>query len=166
MGGSAVLDPNVLVDSLVADVIDGLRDELHPQFGVRPFRVYTVKRTWTGADVGLGTSSDVIVELRPQPAVNSGAMLWGGGTRFVQTPGGMTERGDVVLTEVSLTYTYAELVGPTLAANQQWLYKLSEANGQGKPDRYYTVAKPPSVDREKDMGWIITLHHAAQPGCP
>jgi hypothetical protein len=158
VGGSAVLDSNVLVDSLVTDVIDGLRGELHPQFGVRPFRVYTVKRTWAGAIVGDGASGDVVVELAPQPRVELHEI-------YEMTPAGKNRIGDARLTEVSLTYTYAELTGGSLADNVQWLIRLSEAYGQGQPDRYFVIARPPEPDRERDMGWRVVLRAADVPGC-
>lgn len=158
MSGSAVLDPENLVDSLVTDVIDGLRDELHPQFGVRPHRTYTVRRTWSGVIVGDGTFADVAIELRPQPRISER-------TRWEPGPNGLVVMGEFVLKEVSLSYTYAELTGGALADNVQWLYRVDEANGQGTPPRYFTLARPPSVDREEDMGWVVALRALQVRGC-
>jgi hypothetical protein len=159
VSGSAVLDGNVLVDSLVTDVIDGLRAELAPQFGVRPFRVFTVRRVWSGSIVGEGTATDHETELLPQPVVSYR-------TRHEMTPGGIIEVGETVLTEISLSYTFAELTGGALAVYEQWLICTREAYGQGNPAQYYTVAAPPVPDREKDMGWRLALRHAAVAGCP
>lgn len=158
MGGSAVLSPDVLVDSLVTDVIDGLREDLHPQFGVRPYRTYTVRRTWSGSIVGEGTATDVAVELRPQPRVQEK-------TTWEPGPNGMVRVGEFLLTEVSLSYTYAELTGGAVAANAQWLIRIDEAHGQGNPSRYFTIARPPAVDREKDMGWVLALRPVQVSGC-
>lgn len=160
MGGSATLDPNVLVDSLVVDVIDGLRGDLHPQFGVRPYRVFTVRRTWTGQTPGEGEPIDTVVELTPQPRIES----WDG-YKWVASPIGIEEDGKVRATEVSLSYTYAELVGDGLAENEQWFIRLSEAYGQGQPDRFFALDGPPFPDREKAMGWILRLRHISTPGC-
>jgi hypothetical protein len=153
MSGSAVLGDN-LVDSLVTDVIDGLRRDLHPQFGVRPYRAWLVTRTWSGEipGEGEGTPVDIEVELDPQPRV----MAWGG-YEIELDKCGLDEAGEIVLKEVSLTYTHAELTGGALAPNQEFFIKLTEAHGQGNPVRYFTHTRPPFVDREKDMAWILWL---------
>ena len=155
MPGSATLDPDVLVDSLVEDVIDGLREELHPLFGVRSYRLYTLLRTWSGTMPGEGTKIDVEVELTPQPLIE----VWGG-YKYDLEPCGLDEMGVIRLREISLTYTQAELIGPTLTCNQQWLMKLKEAHGQGNSERVFIHDRPPYVDREKDMGWVMWLRAA------
>ena len=164
MAGSAVLDSDVLVDSLVEDVIDSLRGELHPEFGVRAYSVFTVLRTWSGGDVGRGTKTDTEIELLPQPRVD----VWDG-RKFEMATCGLDETGDIRLSEVSLSYTHAELthgIGTgtaTLAKNQQWLYRLAEANGQAQPSTYWSLSKPPFVDREETLGWIVWLTKADVP---
>lgn len=150
--GAAVLNPNTLVDSLVPDVIDGLREDLHPAFGVRAYRAYRVIRTWSGKTVGDGTPSDDASELRPQPRV----AMWDG-LRYVQATCGIRELGDVKLTEVSLTYTDAQLSGQPLGAKQESFIALGEAHGQASPLRLWTLTAPPFIDREKDMGWVLHL---------
>lgn len=155
MPGSATLDPNVLVDSLVTDVIDGLREDLHPQFGVRAYRTFTILRTWSGLIVGEGTPADVVTELRPQPRV----AVWDG-LEYRLEPCGLDLEGDIKLTEVSLTYTQAELDGGgVLTGNQQWLFRLDEAHGQAQRSKYFIHTKPPFADREKDMAWILWLRN-------
>ncbi len=158
--GSAVLDDDVLVDALITDVVDGLREDLHPQFGVRAYRMYRVIRTWTGATEGEGSFTDDAVELRPQPLVST----WDG-FKYVQQACGIEELGDVRVTEVSLTYTHADLTGKPLAANQQVFIALGEAHGQAQPTRMFTFARPPFVDRVKDLGWSILLQRV-QTGTP
>src|SRR5688572_1936881 len=151
--GAAVLDPNVLVDSLVPDVIDGLREDLQPQFGVRAYRVYRLIRTWSGARVGEGTITvNDGAEVRHQPLV----AVWEG-MRFAQGASGVEELGEMRLTEVSLTYTYAQLTGAPLARNQEAFIAIGEAHGQGNPIRLFTHTKPPFVDRVKDLGWVVWL---------
>lgn len=154
--GESILDDDVLVDSLVVDVIDGLREDLHPQFGVRPYRVWVVRRKWSGRRLGEGSSIDQEIELRPQPRI----AVWDG-FRFRMEPCGLDEMGEIRLTEVSLTMTHDELTGGEMGMAEQILYKVGEAHGQGQPDRYFTIAAPPFVDREKDMGWILRLKHVA-----
>ena len=157
MPGTAILDPNVLVDSLVVDVIDGLRGELHPPFGVRAYRVFTVLRTWSGLSVGEGSSNDVEAEILPQPKVEPFTEL-----EFRQQPCGLDEAGFVTLSEVSLTYKHSELLF-TPAMNQQWMMKIAEAHGQAQPARYFVHTRPPFVDREKTMGWLCWLRHVEVP---
>jgi hypothetical protein len=161
--GAAVLNPSTLVDSLVPDVIDGLREDLHPAFGVRAYRCYRVIRTWSGKTVGDGKPSDVGAELRPQPRV----AMWDG-LKFVQATCGIRELGDVKLTEVSLTYTDGQLTGQPLAANQEMFIALGEAHGQASPLRLWAHTAPPFIDREKDMGWVLHLTRveAAPPWAP
>lgn len=152
MPGSAILDPDVLVDDLVTDVIDGLRSELHPAFGVRAFRVFTVVRTWSGGAVGRGTSSDVEVELDPQPLVHPFTSL-----RRDQEECGFDMAGAVKLTEVSLTYTQAELLACEAPEGAQHLIKVTEAHGQLQGTKYFVHKKTPYPDRVKDMGWVVYL---------
>lgn len=158
MAGSATLDPDVLVDSLVADVIDGLRADLHPQFGVRPYHVSLVVRTWDGGMVGMGSYADTETVIEPQPRVAP----WGGYGFKAMEIGKETE-GHIKVTEVSLTYLHDELTGGALDSSQQFFVKITEAHGQGNPPRYFTHAKPPYVDREKDMGWVLWLSDVSVP---
>jgi hypothetical protein len=162
--GTATLDPAVLVDSLVPDLIDGLRDELLPSFGVRAYRVYRVVRTWSGGDIGEGTMTDVGAELRPRPRVK----IWDG-LKYVQAVCGIRELGDVKLTEVSLTYSDADLTAQPLDAQRQEMFiAIGEGNGQGSPTRLWGHTQPPFIDREVDMGWVLHLRRveAAPPWQP
>lgn len=151
--GLATLSPDTLVDSLVEDVIDGLREELHPDFGVRAYRVYRVVRSWSGGAAGSGVYTDAVAELRPQPLVHA----WDG-KRIEPMSCGLLEQGDIALTEVSLSYTYDQLtLRDTLTMAQQFFIAVGEAHGQGQPTVLYTHSKPPYCDRIKDMGWKLWL---------
>lgn len=154
MPGTAVIGSN-LVDSLLS-VVDGLRSELYPAFGVRAFRVYTVRRTWSGRIPGEGTVTEVEAEITPQPLV----AVWSGGLRRELEPCGIDEHGEIVLTEVSLTYTDAELTGGDLPKNVQWFWRLREAHGQATQLRDFLIHKPPYPDRIKDIGWVVWLRRA------
>jgi hypothetical protein len=157
MSGSATLDPNVLVDSLVPDVIDGLRRELHPLFGVRAFDVSLVTRSWSGGEIGRGDPSDTEVLIDPQPLVHPFSSM-----DFEMEPCGLDEAGWVKLTEVSLTYTHDELLAGAALDGVEHLIKISEAHGQGQPDRFFVHKRPPYPDRIKDMGWVLYLEVATQ----
>lgn len=152
MAGSAILDPNVLVDALIPGVIDGLRGALHPLFGVRAFTVETVVRSWSGGSVGDGDPTDVVTELTPQPKVFPFASF----TRD-QEPCGFDQAGMVKLTEVSLTYTQAELLACEAPAGAQHFIRVTEAHGQEQAAKIFVHAKAPYPDRLKDMGWIMWL---------
>lgn len=158
MAGSATLNPEVLVDDLV-DVIDELRGDLHPSFGVRPYKLSTVLRTWSGVEQGEGDYQDVVTEISPQPRVFS----WNG-YHWVETAVGIHEDGDIRVTEVSLTYTFDELTGGRLNRNQQFFMRIEEANGQGSRVRTLRNKTIPYVDREKDMGWVLVLSDYQEPG--
>lgn len=150
--GTAILDESILVDSLVPDVIDGLRDSLQPAFGIRAYRLYRVLRTWSGSEPGDGSFVDAGAELRPQPRV----MVWDG-FRFQQEAAGLQNAGRVRCTEVSLTYSEADLTAQPLARNVELFYAIGDANGQGTTLKLFTLYQPPYIDREKDMGWVVNL---------
>lgn len=153
MPGSAILDPNVLVDDLVPDVIDGLRGDLHPQFGIRAYRVFTLARQWSSGVIGKGSPTDTVTEILPQPLIEVRGSL-----RFELKDCGVDELGEIKLREVSLSYTEAELVGPKPPPKGlQWFIRITEAHGQATRDKDFIHTRPPHVDREKDMGWILSL---------
>lgn len=157
LAGAAVLNPDVLVDSLVPEVIDGLREDLHPPFGVRAYRLYRVVRSWTGKTTGEGSIvSTVGVEFRPQPKVE----VWNG-LRFESMTCGVNEAGEIKISELSLTYTQDQLTGRDqpggLRKNQECFLALGEAHGQGSRTQLFAHTRPPFVDREKTMGWVCWL---------
>ena len=150
MSGTAILGDN-LIDDLMPDV-DDLRGDLNADFGTRPFDCQTVLRTWLG-DSGMegdGDFRDVITTITPAPRVEQ----WDG-YKWVLLAAGVHEDGIIRVSEVSLTYTWAELTGGTLEKNQQFFYRLVDAHGQ--EDRILRQSKPPFVDREKTIGWILWL---------
>lgn len=153
MAGSATLGNN-LIDQLLP-MVDSLRGTLHPMFGVRPFRVYAVLRTWAGEMVGEGDFTDIVTEITPQPLLQQ----WDA-YRWQMLSIGTNEDGMVKMTEVSLSYTYAELTGGTIESaqrNQQFFFRLVDAHGQGSADRILKHSRPPFPDREKTIGWVCWL---------
>jgi hypothetical protein len=145
---------NNLVDSLITDVVDGLRSSLYPAMGVRQYNVRIIKRTWSGGDVGAGTPAVTMdLTLDPQPLVAFGEsedrLSVGAGC-------GRVEHGSAVLTEVSLTLTEAEL-HPVLSAGQESYYAIDEAQGQEIASTYWVPSSKPITDRERDMVWVVRL---------
>lgn len=156
MAGTAVLGANLL-DGLVP-VIDQIR-AIPVALGARQFRVFTVLRTWSGPTRGgyHSTFEDVEVELTPAPAVEAYAEMGG---KLISS--GLDEAGLVRLSEVSLTYTEAELCGPQpLDANVEWLIKVIDGLGQGTRTRYFVIDGSPFPDREKTIGWLVRLKRSS-----
>lgn len=149
----AVLNDEVLGDALVG-AVDDIRREVHGALGTRPHRVSIVTRTWSGVRRGEGSPTATVLELDPPPKVT---FL---GLRNELRPGGREEEGDVLLTEVSLRYTEAELQ-PSTAKNVEWAYRIEDAHGQGVAPRYFTPIRPPIARRGDHRGdgtdWAITL---------
>jgi hypothetical protein len=154
--GSATIGTN-LVDSLLGTV-DDLRGSLNTDMGTRQWRVYVVRRVWSGERRGEGTSSDTLTELTPQPLVGPNDLF------YTSSAAGLEEDGNVTLSEVSLTYTEDEL-NPSAAANEDVFYLLRDAHGQSIADRYFTVSEPPKPDRVNTIGWIVRLKQATVDGC-
>ncbi len=155
MGGSATLDGS-LVDSLVSSVVDPLRASLYPAMGIQPYAVHIVTRVWSGSRRGQGSPTILSdVTLDPPPMVreprNQGAL------HYEASPVGRQEEGAIILTEVSLTYTEAELTGEPISLKNDFYYKIVDAHGQQIKDRYYVPSAPPTPDREKNIGWEIQL---------
>ena len=154
MAGSAVLGTN-LVDSLVTDVIDGIRDALHPELGVRQFRVFAVTRTYAG-DFGAEPFTDSELELTPQPFVQNYVTFTT--IRQELEPCGLDEAGLVIVTEISLSYTEAEIAGPPAdPLKQDFLIRIDDGQGQAIPSRFFQLAGPPYPDRITNMGWAVKL---------
>jgi hypothetical protein len=148
---ASILDTS-LVDTLVP-IINELRADLHADFGDRPFTCHLVTRTWSGGRIGSGTVTVNSTVLIPGPPRVAKYDLHG---RLV--PCGLDEDGEIVLTEVPLTFTESELYLPGNVDGREYLYKLSDAHGQGIATRYFVCAAPPTPDRERDIGWIVRLN--------
>jgi hypothetical protein len=151
---AAVLNTGLLGDVLVG-VVDGIRRDVRAALGTRPHEVAIVTRTWSSGRPGIGTPTDVVLELDPPPMVTDL------GLRSDLRPAGREEEGDILLTEVSLRYTEAEL-HPSTAGATEWAYRITDAHGQQLRTRFYTVAKPLAGPRRGDHAsdatdWAITL---------
>lgn len=145
-----------LVDDLVPTV-DDLRDELHADFGVRQFRCYLVKAIWSGGLVGIGSKRiSYVKELIPSPKVKLD-------DRHDLTPGGLQETGTATLTEISLTYTQAQLLGEPMAAGEEFFYLLTDRFTQGISRRVFIPQDHPDSDREKDIGWAVKVRRVDNP---
>jgi hypothetical protein len=145
----AVLGNN-LVDKLIP-VADALRAQLYPAMGVQQYVVTVIRRRWNGGERGLGISTVVSsIALSPPPVVRDSL-------GYELRDSGLTEVGDITLTEVSLQYTEAELTGQPLGDDEEFLYRLTDARGQGIAPDYFVIAAPPVPDRTRDIGWRVRL---------
>lgn len=151
---NATFTPGKLTDDLVP-VIDEIRG-LFSELGARSSRVFVVRRTWTGERPGEGAVSEVATEILPAPAVLVR------GLRGDLRPAGVGEEGDIVLSEVSLTWTEPELFSPDLQERERLYYRVQDAHGQEVRSRYYVPIAPPQAvrgdaDRADVLGWTIEL---------
>ena len=158
MPGTATLGANLL-DELVPD-IDDIRGEIHPEVGVRQYRVFTVLRSWSGDDRGAGTFTEVESEITPQPLVES----LRGTDRLMSA--GLDEADVVRLKEISLMYTEAELAGADLEVNQEWVIRLKDAYGQAIRTRDFVLEGSPWPDRVKTIGWVVNLKRSSDAEAP
>lgn len=153
MPGSAAFGDN-LIDSIYADVVDGVRSDLLPEMGIRPYRVFLVTRTWSGGEVGGGEATDVVVEFDPIPRVHN----WNDSIVTRLEPCGTIEEGDVIISEMSLSYTHAEIgAGTVEAPGVQVMIRIDEGHGQQTATRFFTHKHAPYIDREQTMGWLMHL---------
>jgi hypothetical protein len=75
---------------------------------------------------------------------------------------GVHEDGEIRVSEISLTYTFADLTGALepLQRNQQFFYRFADAHGQGQEDRLLKQNRPPQVIRDSKTlipGWCMWL---------
>lgn len=145
-----------LVDKLVPTV-DKLRANLLPAMGVRQYTVAIIKRRWSGEQRGDGSASVVsTLILSPPPLLSYPNNM--GALHYELPPTGKVDEGTVTLSEVSLTYTEAELSGGALSVQEEVYYRITDGQGQGIAPRYYVLSAPPVPDREKAIGWQLSLH--------
>ena len=108
-----------LIDDLtaVANSILGIRDDV----GAVIEPVFLVTRTWTGAEPGLGSYSDVVAQILPSPAVRNLA------TDFRAQSAGTKELSEIMLHGVSKqSYPTRDMIDCTCAtANIERFYRVS-----------------------------------------
>jgi hypothetical protein len=122
---------------------------------VRQWRVFVVRREWSGGERGAGDVRLVSSEqLVPDPEVlfdGQGAFM------YEMRAHGRDNVGDAILREVSLTYTEAQLTGGTIEPHEDFFFKLVDAHGQGLAPRFFVPKRPPIADRSKRIGWHVDL---------
>ena len=106
-----------------AGIIDSLLPAVNSILGVRDAAgavidpIYFVTRTWTGAEIGEGTASEVVVQMLPSPGLKN----YSQDVRLRE--GGVVKQGDIILTNVSrYSYQEADLDGSSTGNNVEVLY--------------------------------------------
>lgn len=147
-----------LIDRLISKV-DNIRQKVNVEkVGVRRFQLYRVVRTWSGGEVGDGTATIAATEITPAPAITLGK------SRDSLSGRGRVERGSMVASQVSLSYSESDLY-PALTAGQELYYRLVEMNAeQGASTSYWTLESAPEADRCEtpggDLQWTINFTRA------
>lgn len=99
-------NPSASLVEQMGSVVDDLR-QLNTDFGLRPYRVFSMRVRWTGGDVGRGEC--VVVserEFLPTPRFDDMS-----GVSSTLRSGGLAERGTTKLREISPRYTEDEVRG-------------------------------------------------------
>jgi hypothetical protein len=145
------------MDRLISKV-DTIRQRVNvDKVGVRRFRLYRVIRTWSGGEVGDGTASLSVTEITPAPAITLGK------SRDAMNGRGRVEVGSMVASEISLSYTEADLQ-PTLTSGQELYYRMVEMNDHGAHTTYWHLMATPEADRcetpSGNLQWILSFQRA------
>jgi len=146
----------VPVSDAYADV-DEARQVLTDE-GLRPLRVWTVLRTWSGVEPGDGSSSDQETELTPRPKVHppgSPALK-----RFA-SEAGLDMRGQVLVEQLSPNLSLEDLVGPTLTDAQQWFFRVAHDTGEafGRTGLFRLAGQP----FKRPLDWVLRLQPSEAP---
>lgn len=146
-----------LVDRLIP-IVDRIRDRVNDRLvGVRRFRLIRVVRTWSGGEVGDGTTTLAEMEILPRPAIEIGS------NRDQMNGFGRVRTGKMTATEISLTYTEADLF-PSLTAGQELYYRLVDLNTHEQANTYWHLDKIPDPDRcetvNGNLQWIADFTKA------
>jgi hypothetical protein len=120
--------------------------------GLRPYRVFVVRRHWTGGQVGRGDVCETeCLELLPRPKVSFR-------TRREYSAAGYVERGLVILTEVNPALTEGEvldLFGQKLDTGDELFVEVTmDARDGQSARRRCTVIEPPTREA---FSWRVVL---------
>lgn len=155
----SVIKPKVLSDALIG-VVDRIRSLIHPALGTRSYRVAIVKRTWSGGRRGVGTEARDITWIEPNPLVTRA-------TKDRMGPAGRESAGQVILTEVSLSYTEGEL-DPQPGGGVEVAYVIVDNHGQRQKPKWHVLAASPVPRRGDKPGdrtdWYIVLNETSDVG--
>lgn len=148
-----------VADRLISSV-DRIRGRVHARLGTRQWRVAIVTRRWSGEERGVGHPTISVLELEPPPNVKLN-------TKDRLGPAGREASGSIILTEVSLSYTEAELE-PKVDARTEVAYRLTENQGQRQRVIWGVLSAKPITRRGDQSGdatdWYLTLNETTSLG--
>ena len=139
----SAIDRTPLADKLV-DVVDNVRRKVHRVLGTRTYVVQIITRRWSSGLVGEGTPTTYVLEIDPRPLVKRSE---GDGL----APGGRENRGDMVITEISLRYSAEELQPPTPPGTEV-AWRIIDMGGQRQPDMWCVLSADPVSRRGEHPG--------------
>lgn len=144
-----------LVNSLGA-LADDLR-QLYTDFGLRPYRLFSVVTEWSGGDYGRGEECVVSEqELLPTPRVSLS------GLRGMMSDGGLRERGTLRVDQISPRYTEDDIqalfhVRPLPPRYTGWIEMREDArDGELVPRRRFVVIGTPARMADK-FEWQVDM---------
>ncbi len=146
-----------LVEDL-GDVVDDAR-QLLTDFGLRPYRVFSVVVRWTGGAVGKG-SPQVLSEREFLPTPNVVFLGKGGSLGKRMTEGGTSERGEVLMTELSPRYTEDDINSlfcrqPLPSTDEGFVeVRMDERDGQTIRRRFFPLVP---YRRAAKFDWAVRL---------
>lgn len=140
--------------------LDEIRQNAADATGMRRYRVFLRTETWTGGEKGSGNRVVSEVEIRPRPRVVFPPVQ----KSFYIEAGGRDETAEVLLDQISLTYAEETLLPTGLSANQDFMYRLTDAHATASlNDRYYVPFGTPRPDYLKTLSWQVFLKQRSQP---
>lgn len=121
--------------------------------GLRPYRVFSIRRHWSGGQVGRGDVSEVFCrELLPRPKVEFR-------TRREPTTSGFVERGVVTISEINPQLTEDEVVDlfsscARTPGDEQFVEVVMDARDGQSQRRRLVIVEPPV---RESFSWRVTL---------
>jgi hypothetical protein len=152
--------PCTLAEQL-GETVDELR-QLQTDFGLRPYRVFSVVYRWTGGAVGRGEIEVVgETELLPTPKIGEGVQGNNSLVRGELRAAGAVERGDVTLKEISPRYTEDQVRTlfhqiPLPQGHQGFVEVTMDARDGLSPRRRFIVVGAP-LRRADAFEWRASL---------
>ena len=123
------------------------------QLGLRPYRVFSIRRHWSGGEVGRGDVCEVFCrELLPRPKVEFR-------TRREPTPAGFVERGVVTISEINPQLTEDEVIDlfatcPAKPGDESFVEVVMDARDGQSRRRRLIIVEPPT---RQSFAWRVTL---------
>ncbi len=155
------LHPNPAPDCSLAASMQSIVDDarqLNTDFGIRPYRVFSVVVRWSGGERGRGDASvESEIEFLPTPKLKDYDSLAGD-----LRSGGEVERGQIKLTEISANYTEADLftlfhVKP-LTDDREGYVEIRHDGRQGaEPERRRFTLKGAPFHDATNFQWVCML---------